>query len=508
MMSSNDEAILPCPPASPRRSQISGSGSVKLVTDDHGTVGTQAVPLMNATGQTTSKIKNCTNPPQNRLVQQTLPKSLLNTKTRHSSIGDLSDLDKTTVPQSSFSATISGNSKKSVDWQSVPVPRQHKRRRTSRTPSPTTQKIPTSNKFEDLDIDVADVETSKTALGQHQNKPPPIMLYGVEDISKLSDLIKTKLHDNEFSIKIITRKQLRLNCPTIDSYKQLMEIVRENNLIGHTFTRKDKKPYRIVIKNLHHTTPIAAIKEAMEKSGNQVIGEIINARYGPERIPLSTFFVNLEPHPNNSEVKKITHIFSTRVVIEDPIKKIAVPQCKRCQQYGHTKNNCLRPFRCVKCAENHNTIDCPKKDRNSPAKCALCLGEHPANYKGCQVYLEINKRKNYQQKRVSKPENKKQARTGPENIADKENATNISHARHDLTKTNRVQSYTKGHSPSPYKEGMTYAEITKCQQEQKNIADSKLEMLLTKQAEKLDKLLDHMATLMSLLTTVITKLAR
>ncbi|KAL0902334.1 hypothetical protein ABMA27_000230 [Loxostege sticticalis] len=422
---------------------------------------------MNATGQTTSKIKNCTNPPQNRLVQQTLPKSLLNTKTRHSSIGDLSDLDKTTVPQSSFSATISGNSKKSVDWQSVPVPRQHKRRRTSRTPSPTTQKIPTSNKFEDLDIDVADVETSKTALGQHQNKPPPIMLYGVEDISKLSDLIKTKLHDNEFSIKIITRKQLRLNCPTIDSYKQLMEIVRENNLIGHTFTRKDKKPYRIVIKNLHHTTPIAAIKEAMEKSGNQVIGEIINARYGPERIPLSTFF-----------------------------------------QYGHTKNNCLRPFRCVKCAENHNTIDCPKKDRNSPAKCALCLGEHPANYKGCQVYLEINKRKNYQQKRVSKPENKKQARTGPENIADKENATNISHARHDLTKTNRVQSYTKGHSPSPYKEGMTYAEITKCQQEQKNIADSKLEILLTKQAEKLDKLLDHMATLMSLLTTVIAKLAR
>lgn len=55
---------------------------------------------------------------------------------------------------------------------------------------------------------------------------------------------------------------------------------------------------------------------------------------------------------------------------------------------------------------------------------------------------------------------------------------------------------------------MTYAEITKCQQEQKNIADSKLKILLTKQAEKLDKLLDHMATLMSLLTTVITKLAR
>lgn len=40
-----------------------------------------------------------------------------------------------------------------------------------------------------------------------------------------------------------------------------------------------------------------------------------------------------------------------------------------------------------------NTIDCPKKDRKTPAKCCLCLGDHPANYKGCQVFLEINNRK-------------------------------------------------------------------------------------------------------------------
>lgn len=54
----------------------------------------------------------------------------------------------------------------------------------------------------------------------------------------------------------------------------------------------------------------------------------------------------------------------------------------------------MRPFRCVKCAQAHKTSDCPKRDRNTPAQCALCQGTHPANYKGCEVYREILARRN------------------------------------------------------------------------------------------------------------------
>jgi len=31
------------------------------------------------------------------------------------------------------------------------------------------------------------------------------------------------------------------------------------------------------------------------------------------------------------------------------------------------------------------------KDRNEPAKCALCSGPHPANYKGCLVHKDFIK---------------------------------------------------------------------------------------------------------------------
>ena len=44
----------------------------------------------------------------------------------------------------------------------------------------------------------------------------------------------------------------------------------------------------------------------------------------------------------------------------------------------------------------HETADCAKKDRNTPAKCALCESDHPANNKGCQVYYEILARKTKQ----------------------------------------------------------------------------------------------------------------
>ncbi|GBP05707.1 Nucleic-acid-binding protein from transposon X-element [Eumeta japonica] len=143
------------------------------------------------------------------------------------------------------------------------------------------------------------------------------------------------------------------------------------------------------IKDLHHSTPHDAIIEAIEATNNRVKGEIINARYGPDKKPTSTFFVNIEPSINNPAVKSIKYIFNQKVKIEDPRKSKTIVQCQRCQQYGHSKNNCMRPYRCVKCGEGHKSSECKKKDRTTPAKCALCSCDHPANYKGCEIYKEI-----------------------------------------------------------------------------------------------------------------------
>jgi hypothetical protein len=44
----------------------------------------------------------------------------------------------------------------------------------------------------------------------------------------------------------------------------------------------------------------------------------------------------------------------------------------------------LKP-RCVKCAGDHLTNQCHRKETSSDVRCVLCGGNHPTNYKGCTV---------------------------------------------------------------------------------------------------------------------------
>jgi len=41
---------------------------------------------------------------------------------------------------------------------------------------------------------------------------------------------------------------------------------------------------------------------------------------------------------------------------------------------------------------DHLTINCNRKTKGEGVKCVLCEGDHPANYKGCSVYKELQKK--------------------------------------------------------------------------------------------------------------------
>lgn len=395
-------------------------------------------------------------------------------------------------------------------WQRIPTDRNPKRKKLSNSPPQTEKnnqrgKIPitTSNRYSDLPVDITEETTENfSTLTRKVTKPPPIILYGIEDLSKLTELLNKTLPSDSYSYKIINRNQLRVMTQTTEIYKELIELIRSNGLIGHTFTPKQNKSYRIVIKHLHHTTPKSAIIEEIEKTGNRVRGEIVCAISRKNKMPLNMFFVNIEPSPNNPEIKNIENIYHTRVKIEDPRKSTEIPQCARCQQYGHTKNNCMRPYRCVKCAKGHKTTDCPKKDRNTPATCALCLGEHPANYKGCQVYKEIRSRKKV---------NSLETAMDRKIFLDKTKGPNTFHPRIEdfpplkppKHSTQQVTNNQKTNTPR------TSRELPKTENERiENMhsqSTSSLEQIIIKQSEKIDILIQQIGTLMGLLTTLIAR---
>ncbi|CAH2265382.1 jg13338 [Pararge aegeria aegeria] len=152
------------------------------------------------------------------------------------------------------------------DWQRVPTIRNPKRKKLAGTPSP--DKIETSNSFSGLTVDITEEQSDEPKL-KKPSKPPPIILYGVEELNKLTELLELVTEKSQFCYKTINRNQLKILTYNVDIYKMLISVIRENGLIGHTFNRKDNRCYRIVIRNLHHTTPFHAIKEAIEETGNR-----------------------------------------------------------------------------------------------------------------------------------------------------------------------------------------------------------------------------------------------
>lgn len=103
------------------------------------------------------------------------------------------------------------------------------------------------------------------------------------------------------------------------------------------------------------------------------------------------FYVDLEPAENNKEIYNLRFLNNQVIKIEAPHRKFTIVQCTRCQQYNHTKTYCTLPYACVKCGGAHDTKICTKS-RDVPAKCALCKGTHPANYRGCEIYKKLQKK--------------------------------------------------------------------------------------------------------------------
>lgn len=148
-----------------------------------------------------------------------------------------------------------------------------------------------------------------------------------------------------------------------------------------------------MIKNLHPTTDISFIKDELTSLGFQP-RNIMNVLHRQSKAPLPMFFIDLEPDINNPDIFKLSLLCYSKIKVETPRPKKDTPQCLRCQSYGHTRTYCNHHPRCVRCGDPHDSSQC-QKDRTQPAKCALCGGPHPANYKGCSVHKKLSKNRKH-----------------------------------------------------------------------------------------------------------------
>ena len=277
---------------------------------------------------------------------------------------------------SSSRASSVAATEETSNWQKVPA---NKRRREPSPAKTSSRKTLKTNYWSTLSVDEPETQKDVTP------NSPPIFLPGIINIKDMV-LEFDKVIPNSYHYKT-GNSDTKVMVKTIDNYRKLVKFLENSKISFHTFQIKQECAYRIVVKNLHHSTPVEDIKSAIEDQGH-VVRNVINLKSRQIGRSLPIFFIDLEPATNNKEAYNIKSIGNALIKVEPPKKTNDIVQCYRCQQFGHTKRYCNRPFNCVKCGLGHDTKECLKTTDIAP-RCVNCLQTHPANYKGCQIYQKI-----------------------------------------------------------------------------------------------------------------------
>jgi hypothetical protein len=230
-------------------------------------------------------------------------------------------------------------------------------------------------------------ETTEEAPAQHTDpKPPPIFISGVVNIKPLIELLV--IAPNKYLVKILSNEQVQVQPAESSIYTTIIKALMEKNTEFHTYKPRQDRSFRVVLRNLHPSTEVQDIKLALIEKGHEVTN-VWNAKQRNTNRPLPLHFIDVKQHSNNKKLYQITTLLNTVVKVEAPHVKRAVPQCMRCQKYGHTKNYCRNSTRCVKFAEQHLTSECPRQVQDDKVKCAICSDQHPTNYRGCMVHKRL-----------------------------------------------------------------------------------------------------------------------
>ena len=167
-----------------------------------------------------------------KYVQQALHPSLFQPRPRSLSFCNNPNLNTATttntntLPEKQSRETDTTNTTMTSPpiWQRIPITR-HTKKRKLMSPPPF-QGLPTANRFSQLPVDLTE-NTANQPKERKPSKPPPIILYGIEDVHKLTELLETATEKSQFTYKIVNRNQLRINSSNVEVYKNLISLVRE-----------------------------------------------------------------------------------------------------------------------------------------------------------------------------------------------------------------------------------------------------------------------------------------
>lgn len=260
-----------------------------------------------------------------------------------------------------------------------------------------SRELPTHNQFTSLPIDdeipESNLNTESTAYSTKRPRNIPPIILSIQQ-NWTHETIKNLIskYSKNFHLQYRGNNKVAVVCYSSNDHQTLKDGLLKDDAKFITYTRKDEKCHKVVIKGLpsyvEHDLP-----SELERIGFQDVTVIALKTRNTNSSTCPPFLVSLPSGANINKFRQIKYLFNCVVTMERFKPNVSSgTQCFRCQNFGHASRNCNMPARCVKCTEHHPTHECPKKDRTQSAKCCNCNQDHPANYRQCSARLEYIKR--------------------------------------------------------------------------------------------------------------------
>jgi hypothetical protein len=240
-------------------------------------------------------------------------------------------------------------------------------------------------------------------------KTPPINILGksIGDVTTLMQ--KTCKHELK-----MTREGIRVFLSSKQDFDLTISELKKNKINYYTHQLREDQLTKFVIYGLPKVST-DDIKKGLTTAGCAPVSAKemkIKQPRGEHHAVYLAYFKKSEKIKLQWLIENVKAICNIRVKWAHYKNESKGPtQCRNCLRFGHGSENCFIQPRCVRCAEQHKSAECPhlkdeagkKKDRidDSLLKCALCGGNHSASSKDCaarpQPRRQFPTRKQHQQ---------------------------------------------------------------------------------------------------------------
>lgn len=246
--------------------------------------------------------------------------------------------------------------------------------------------VPVHNRFQVL-TNHDDIREVENVPKDSKVKIPPICLHNIANyqllIQHIHNHVKSEFHTE------LKGSTIKVYSSTTDDFRALTSYFDSIKQQYFTYKNPADKKFGVIIRNLPYSLGEQEIKDALQELKYPV--HKVTRLLGRNKQPTPLCAVELEENDKGKSILNLTRLLYSVIKVEIRRKSKEIPQCNRCQNYGHTKNYCQLQPRCVRCLEAHHFSECPKPKTNPP-KCVNCHEEHPANYRGCRHYLQLKER--------------------------------------------------------------------------------------------------------------------